>query len=111
MPGLNDVKGKNPKITLKDGKEYELNFDLNALAELEEAYGSVEAAFEASDRGSIKAVRKVLWAGLLSTTNFTEMEVGALVDADTLKGLTEALGAAVDQDLPSVKEAAEISPN
>ena len=67
MSNLREVKPKVKTITLSDGVEREIRFTLNAMAELEDRYGSVQAAFEALDNNSIKAVRCILWAGLMHT--------------------------------------------
>ena len=47
MSNIKDAKSKSTPITLCDGVERELRFTLNALAELEERYGTVEDAFKA----------------------------------------------------------------
>ena len=81
MANLKEVRPDAIKITLTDGIERTLEFTLNAMAELEDKYGSVDKAFEALDNGSIKAVRCVLWAGLIhAEPNLTEQEVGNLID-------------------------------
>ena len=78
MANLNDVKSKDIKITLADGVERTIKFDLNAMAELEDKYGSVDAAFEMLDKNSIKALRFILWAGLShSDENLTVYKVRA----------------------------------
>ena len=67
MSNLRDARPTVKTITLSDGVEREVRYTLNAMAELEDRYGSVQAAFEKLDEGSIKAARFVLWAGLLHT--------------------------------------------
>lgn len=57
MSNIKDAKPRVKTITLNDGVEREVRFTLNAMAELEERYGSVDAAFKALDDGSIKAAR------------------------------------------------------
>lgn len=42
-----------------------LLFDLNAFAELEDKFGSLDQAFQKMQQGSVKATRTLLWAGLL----------------------------------------------
>ncbi len=97
------VKPHGVKITLLDGVERELLFTLNALAELEEKFGSVDAAFAEADKGSIKTIRFVLWAGLITKDpELTEQQVGALIDmrmlANLMQGMTAALGAHMGAD-------------
>lgn len=109
MSNVADIREKVTTIKL-GGKEKTLKFTLNAFAELEEAYGSVDKALEAVDSGSMKAIRKLLWAGLLhDDPNITEMEVGNMIDVRELIALGESLGNAIDQALPQgdVKAATE----
>lgn len=102
MAHLNDVKGKEVKITLLDGVERTLRYDLNAMAELEDRYGTVEAAFEALDKNSIKAIRCVLWAGLLhAEPDLTEQQVGSMIDMTSLQDLMSNVGSALNADLPA----------
>lgn len=104
MANLKEVRPDAIKITLTDGVERTLKFTLNAMAELEDKYGSVDKAFEALDNGSIKAVRCVLWAGLIhAEPNLTEQEVGNLIDIQYMQTLMESLGSAFEADLPSDK--------
>lgn len=99
MSNVNDVRPKVTHITLSDGVEREIKFTLNAMAEMEERYGSVEAAFEALDKGSIKASRFVLWTGLMHT-GLTEEQVGELIDIQCIKGIMEKVSDALSNDLP-----------
>lgn len=102
MSNLRDVKPKTKTITLSDGIEREIRFTLNAMAELEDRYGSVQAAFEALDNNSIKAARCVLWAGLLhSDEGLTEQQVGNLIDINCLNSLMETMAQAISEDNPS----------
>ena len=111
MANVQDVKAKVVKITLSDGVERTIRFTLNALAELEDRYGSVDEAFAQLDKNSIKAVRFILWAGLMSDDpDLTEQQVGNLIDVRYLQDLMEDLGSALDQDLPTTEGTAE-NPN
>lgn len=105
MSNIKDVKAKSIPITLCDGVERELKFTLNALAELEDHYGTVDAAFKALDGGSFKAIRFVLWAGLVHADSaLTEKQVGALIDVQSMPEIIEQLGNALDNDLPKDSE-------
>lgn len=106
MANLNDVKRKPINVTLKDGIERELIFDLNAMAELEDAYGSVESAFDAlENKGSVKALRKVLWAGLLHEENpMSERQVGELVDIQYMAEIVGSLNEALASDMPTPEQ-------
>lgn len=114
MSKVHDVKSKNVSITLKDGVERNLVYDLNAMAELEDRYGSVDAAFEALDKNSIKAIRCILWAGLIhAEPDLTEQQVGSLIDMQYLQELMGSLGDAFQKDMPVTEQAAleDNSPN
>ena len=102
MANLKDVRRNKISITLNDGIERELKFDLNAMAELEDAYGSVDKAFEALERNnSVKALRKVIWAGLLHEEKpLDEKQVGKLVDIQYMQELVDSLNDAMTADLP-----------
>lgn len=110
MSNLKDVKSKGTPITLNDGVQRELKFTLNALAEMEDRYGSVDDAFKELDKGSIKAVRFVLWAGLMhSDETLTERQVGNLIDTQCMADIMNQLTAAFDNDM--AKEETGIVPN
>lgn len=101
MARVKDVKSKPVKITLRDGVEREIRFTLNAMAELEDKYGSVEAAFKALEKNSIKAVRFVLWAGLMhEDPELTEMQVGNLIDTTYMQELMGSVNTAFNGDMP-----------
>lgn len=105
MANLNNARRKAVKITLNDGVERELKFTLNAMADLEDKFGSVEAAFAEVDKGSIKALRFILWCGLAhADETLTERQVGNLIDMQYLAGLTDTVGAALGADLPDVPD-------
>lgn len=115
MSRVNEIKPKVAKITLNDGKERTLKYTLNAMAELEERYGSVEEAFKQLDKNSIKAVRCVLWAGLIhEDPTLTELEVGNLIDMEFMAQLMETMEVALKSDMPdeeSLPEKVGTDPN
>ena len=99
---VKDVKSKSVPLILMDGKERHLRFTLNALAELEDKYGSVEAAFNKVEQdNSVAALRFVLWAGLSwEDDELTERTVGNLIDLNYMHEMIEKLGKALDSDMP-----------
>lgn len=113
MAYVADVKNKIVKITLNDGKERTIRFTLNALAELEDKFGSVQAAFDKLEKEkSMKALRTILWAGLLhESPNITEQEVGNLIDLGYMAQLMESIGTALDNDLPKESVVGTTIPN
>lgn len=105
MSNLVDAKAKITHITLSDGVERELKYTLNAMAEMEDRYGSVEAAFNALEAGSIKAVRFMLWAGLAhADESLTELKVGSLIDIKCMESIMAAVNTAMTNDMPTEGE-------
>lgn len=108
MANVIDVKPKPVKITLSDGVERTIKFTLNAMAELEDRYGSVEEAFKQLDNNSIKAVRCILWAGLIhEDPDLTEQQVGNLIDIQYMQELMASLSDAFDVDMPEAEKLPE----
>lgn len=103
MSNVSKIKRKSVKITLGDGQEREMKITLNAMAELEERYGSVDDAFKALEKGSIKAIRCILWASLLHDTEHpvTETEVGNLIDMDNISDIMSKLSDTISEDVPT----------
>ena len=80
-----------------------LFFDLNAFAELEDKFGSLDQAFQKMQQGSVKATRTLLWAGLHhEEETLTERRVGAMISLTNVESImeqiTEALTAALPED-------------
>lgn len=114
MANLNDAKAKVAYITLRDGVKRELRFTLNAMAEMEDRYGSVDAAFTALENNSIKAVRFILWAGLLHDEEqpLTEQQVGNLIDTMNMADVINSINEAMTNDMPPKEDGgAEALPN
>ena len=105
MANLRDVKPRVKTITLNDGVEREIRFTLNAMAEIEDKYGSIEAGFAKLDEGSIKAARFIMWAGLMhSDENLTEQQVGNLIDMQCLQDIFSEISDAIKEDIPNSTE-------
>lgn len=100
MSNVADIKRKAVKITLEDGVERTLKFTLNAMADLEERYGTVQAAFDKLEQGnSMVALRTILWAGLKhEDPTLTELQVGDLIDIANMDQLTSSLDTAFKGD-------------
>lgn len=109
MSNVAKVKGKAIKLTLNDGIERNLKYTLNALAELEDRYGNVQAAFDKLEKeNSMKALRCILWAGLIhESPDLTELEVGNLIDIEYMQELTSTLDKALDQDVGTADDETE----
>lgn len=103
MSNLKDVRIK--AIPIKLDKERHLKFDLNAFAELEEEYGNIEDALKQMEKGSIKALRAILWAGLIhEDENLTPKQVGSLIGLSDLEELAKSLTKAIKGHLPAPKD-------
>lgn len=95
-----DVRAGKTGLLLQ-GTKYNLCYDLNAFAELEDTFGSVEKALGAMEQGSFKAVRTFVWAGLLrDNISITEREVGAMINMDNLEHVAEQIGNAIALSTP-----------
>lgn len=103
-----DVRPK--KVQIKLDKDRTLFFDLNSFAELEEAYGSVEEAMKVMESGSIKAVRTLLWAGLIheemdeeGNYKITPKQVGSWITLDRMTYISDKLGQAIRSAVPQTE--------
>jgi hypothetical protein len=103
MSNLEDVRIKT--VPIKLDKERNLRFDLNAFAELEEAYGDIEQAMKAMEKGSIKALRAILWAGLIhEEETLTQKQIGAMIGLQDLQELAQQLSKAMQGHMPAPTE-------
>jgi hypothetical protein len=111
----NKAKGER-KLALGD-KEYTLFFNMNALAELEDALGvtipKIASQMQDQDNIGIKFIRTLFWAGLLK---YHRNDVPTIEDAGEIlseaedlaqvfQAVGEAFAAAFPQDEKTVKEA------
>ncbi|MCT4543486.1 MAG: hypothetical protein N4A63_08090 [Vallitalea sp.] len=109
------VSGKNIRNKNIDGvkivldKERYLKFDLNAFVELEDKFGDIDKAFEQLQKGSIKSIRSLLWAGLIhEEEELTEKEAGRIVGFNDIEKVSEAIMTAVTDAMPEVTGNEEI---
>jgi len=110
MSKVKDIKSKGVKVML-NGKEYTLKYDLNSFAELEEYYGDVDKAMEDAEKGKIKALRAILWSGIIhayldedGNPTIKPHEVGAMVGLEDLKNLFETMNESMKGALPESVE-------
>lgn len=104
-------------VSVELDKPRTILFDLNAFAELEDVYGSMENTFAAMQAGSMKAARTMLWAGLLhEDENLTPRQVGRLVTMDNMESVLDAISRALLDAMPEdaadeqAQEAAKADP-
>ena len=107
---LHDIR--EVRIPIELDKPRTLLFDLNAFAELEDKFGSLDQAFQKMQQGSVKATRTLLWAGLLhEDEKLTERQVGAMISLTNveriMEQITDALTAALPEDTGKVQQAME----
>lgn len=101
MANVSDVKPKKRFVDLGDGVEREVTFSLNAMAELEEKYGSIDAAFNKVKGGSIAAVRFLLWTIMHDNDEqLTERQVGSMIRLDNMNEIMETLMTALEDQMP-----------
>jgi len=113
MGNVKDIrKPKGVEVNL-GGHVMRLKFDLNAFALLEEHYGDIEKAMGSLEKGSVKALRAILWAGLVhehldkdGEPTLTQREVGSMIEIQDLPMLSDLLGEALGQAFPEEKEGA-----
>lgn len=95
------------------GKDRAIKFDLNAFAELEKKYGTVEKAMEELQNGKVTTFRTLLWIGLIHEEavidpdtgdvikyNITPYDVGSWIDAGTMKTMSSELMSALVESMP-----------
>lgn len=104
MSKLEDVKQKAVPVMLD--KERSLLFDLNAMADLEDKYGSMQKAMKSMTEGSIKAIRALIWAGLKHEDEaLTERQVGAMLTMVDMEDVSMKLAEAMEKCMPAVPKA------
>ena len=106
MSNLKDIRPAKNQIMLDRVRT--LHYDANALAEIDEHFGSMNAGFAALQNGSIKALRFFLWAALIhEDEELTEKYVGKFVNMSNLSEVGDKLSAAIKGDLPEPEDADE----
>jgi hypothetical protein len=97
----------NKAVTIElGGNEYNFKYDLNAFAELEDTCGNISEVLTKMEQGSAKAIRALVWAGLLNNENCpTEKEVGKMINlgdmADISNKIQEAIVASMPEQNPN----------
>ncbi len=97
----NNVRPKIVAINL-DRKRH-LLYDLNAFISLEEegTYENINQALEDLGRGRLKAIRALLWAGLVhEDEELTVKDAGALVTFDKVDEIADKITEAIDASIP-----------
>lgn len=102
MSNVSAVKNTKRTVDLGDGVEREVILSLNAMADLEEKYGSIEAAFAKVQEGSVAAIRYLLWCILVpdGDEDLTEKDVGKLIRIDNLSEIMGNLMDVLEEQMP-----------
>lgn len=105
MSKAESVKPIKRTIDLGDGVEREVSFSLNAMAELEEKYGSIESAFDKIKAGSVAAIRFMLWCIMIGDDDsLTEREVGNMINLTNLKDIMSTIMEVLEEQMPDASE-------
>lgn len=130
MAQVKDVRQHHKPVTMELGGQVRtFQFDMNAFAELEERFGSIDDAMDQLTAGRIKDIRLILWTALIHEAiaefdedtgepikyAITPFEVGSWIKSpamlqDVSAKLGEAMGAGMPdpEDLPEeIKQAME----
>ena len=100
MSNVSDIKRK--PITLELDKPRVLRYTLNAFAEMEERYGSVQEALNMVEKNNMKAIIFMLWCGLMHEDELlTERQVGNMIDITELQDISDKMGLAMQGDMPN----------
>lgn len=103
----NPVRIKAIPVVLGE-KQYHLRYDLNAFAILEDYYPTVDECLNALSKGSIKALRAVLYAGLAhEDPDLTPEKVGEMLTLADLPALGEQLTQALIGAMPELPKEAK----
>lgn len=125
MSNVNAIKTFKPVTMNLGGKERVIQFDMNAYAELENKFGSIEKAMDQLQSGQMKDIRMILWVGLIHEEavideetgepikyNITPYQVGSWIrNASMLTVASEKIAAAMEEGMPEEPETTEESKN
>ena len=119
MAGVKEVKKtlQTGELSFElGGRKRRLQFDLNAFAELENRFGSVNEAMKALQTGGMKSIRFILWAALIHdeavldeagepvSYKITPFQVGGWITPQMLPELSQKLTEAMGVSLPDIKD-------
>lgn len=104
-----DLRDGSRAVTL-NGKEYHLEYDMNAMCDIEEKYGTFDAAMEkmsAMDGSGavMKDLRYMFWKALQhSEPEMTEQQAGQMITMHNLSDVMTAVNAAMSTSQPDPVE-------
>lgn len=110
---LEEIRNDSYYIGTFDCQQRYVRFDLNAFAEMEKIYGSMEAANEALSKGTMQDIRKILWLGLIHDQaildeitgepikyKLTVYQVGKWLTPSNMKDVMQKLMDAINGSMP-----------
>lgn len=108
---IKDLKNKKTKLKLGD-KEFEIAFDFNAIAELDEVYGDFDQAIKAlnSGKGRLKAIRALTYSMIKPRyEDVTLLEVGEMLSEimggkDKATEVMEQIKTAIELGMPKSED-------
>ncbi|HCR73995.1 MAG TPA: hypothetical protein DIW26_06350 [Ruminococcus sp.] len=121
---LEEIRNDSYYIGTFDCQQRYVRFDLNAFAEMEKIYGSMEAANEALSKGTMQDIRKILWLGLIHDQavldevtgepikyNLTVYQVGKWLTPSNMKEVMQKLMDAINGSMPEDADGAPDTDN
>ena len=121
---LEEIRNDSYYIGTFDCQQRYVRFDLNAFAEMEKIYGSMEAANEALSKGTMQDIRKILWLGLIHDQavldevtgepikyNLTVYQVGKWLTPSNMKEVMQKLMDAINGSMPENADGAPDTDN
>jgi hypothetical protein len=115
MARLKEVKPVFPAIAL-GGKIRTIKYDLNAFAEMEAKFGSVDAAMRELQGGSMKSLKIILWIGLIHEEailddfgdvvgyKITPYQVGSWIAPSKIREVSEKINEAIQIGMPDIDD-------
>lgn len=77
MSNVQEVRQSMQAVTMElGGKERTLQFDMNAFAELENRFGSIESAMNQLTKGKMNDIKLILWTSLIHEEAELDPETG-----------------------------------
>lgn len=108
MANIQAIRPVKHTIDLGDGVERDIEFSLNAMADLEDKYGTIENAFKKIQEDNISAIRFLLWCLLNNgEQEISEREIGRLINLRNLNDLMSSVMDYMEEAMPGITEMAE----
>ena len=76
MSNVKTIRTFQPVTMELGGRERVIRFDMNAYAELENRFGSIEKAMDQLQQGKMVDIRMILWVGLIHEEAVIDEETG-----------------------------------